>query len=74
MHSDPVISKIVGGDFNAVVNSAEDRRGLAGKLRAPRSRPSVLLSFLPICQLLDSWRVLHPDGREFTHFSHPHNS
>lgn len=74
MHSDSTVSRIVGGDLNVVVNNTEDQRGPTGRLGGPRTHSSPLMSFLPNCQLLDSWRTLHPDGREFTHYSHPHNS
>lgn len=74
LHLDTVSARLVGGDLNTVVHAAEDRRSQGGSARAARSQISPLRTLLPNCHLEDSWRALHPEDREFTHFSHPHNS
>lgn len=72
--SDPIAYKIVGGDLNAVLDGTEDRRGTSGTPQLLRTPPTTLSNFLSSSNLIDSWRTIHPDGREFTHFSHAHNS
>lgn len=66
--------KLVGGDLNAVINCEEDRRGAIGGSGVQRSQSSPLTPLLSNCHLIDAWRSFHPDSREYTHFSHPHNS
>lgn len=74
LHLDTITTRIVGGDFNSVVQAEEDRKGRRGTNQTTRVQRSPLPTFLHNCHLVDAWRALHPDGRECTHFSHPHNS
>ncbi|KAM4029731.1 LOW QUALITY PROTEIN: uncharacterized protein ACNLHF_022387 [Anomaloglossus baeobatrachus] len=62
---------ITGGDFNTVHKIDEDRRSQS---RAPHREENALPSLLNQTGLRDVWRWLHPDAREFTHFSHVHQS
>lgn len=69
LHSDPFLHKVVGGDLNVVANVEEDRSDF-GCRSSQRSKTK----FLSMVDLADVWREYHPEGREFTHYSHAHNS
>lgn len=73
LRSIPSGSLIMGGDLNTVLSPGEDRQGHEIMGRPPtQSRPSdrVLPSFLRVTGLRDVWRETHPEGRDFTFFSH----
>lgn len=62
---------IIGGDFNMVANPNLDRSTMAPSSKSfPRSLSSGLLEH----QLVDSWRAHNIGAREYTFYSHPHNS
>lgn len=67
---------ILGGDLNSVMSPLEDRRSGTTPGSAPplRTSDTVLPTFLALTGLRDTWRDLHPEGRDFTHFSHAHHS
>uniref|UniRef100_A0A8C5P7P0 exodeoxyribonuclease III n=1 Tax=Leptobrachium leishanense TaxID=445787 RepID=A0A8C5P7P0_9ANUR len=67
---------IVGGDMNAVPCAAADRRSPAGleRVPGPSGQDKAFYTFLRRTDLLDAWRVLHPDERDFTFYSAPHGS
>ena len=54
---------IIGGDFNLVLDPEMDR--LNSKHNPPKAC-DVLVKYLNKAHLIDSWRMLHPDTKEFT--------
>lgn len=63
---------IVGGDFNLPLDPLIDRQS---KCRYQPTRSHEVLN--TICSqfnLKDSWRLQHPDTRDYTFYSAPHNS
>lgn len=67
---------ILGGDLNTVLFPLEDWSAGEGRQHLPSTRESdtVLLAFLQITGLRDVWRDSHPEGRDYTFFSHVHQS
>lgn len=67
---------ILGGDLNTVLSPSEDRRPDRDSrlTQTIRSRDKVLTPFLDFTGLTDAWRDAHPEGRDFTHYSHVHHS
>lgn len=73
---------MIGGDFNLMVSDMEDRRHTTRSknskhtktLQKPTLKTSVLEELLQHTRLIDTWRSLHPDAREYTHYSHSQNS
>lgn len=62
---------IVGGDFNLVANPTLGRSSSTTAAKAfPRSLTHGLLNH----QLVDTWRTHNMGCKEFTFYSHPHNS
>lgn len=63
---------IVGGDFICTLNSKLDR---LPAIRKPRSKMSKGLSYMmKELGLVDIWRQLHPNERDFTYMSQVHGS
>lgn len=62
---------ILGGDFNILLNPLTDTSN--GKTCISYKLLKKIKSLLQSLQLIDTWRVLNPDGRDFTHFSVPHS-
>uniref|UniRef100_A0A673IQH6 exodeoxyribonuclease III n=1 Tax=Sinocyclocheilus rhinocerous TaxID=307959 RepID=A0A673IQH6_9TELE len=62
---------ILGGDFNQVRNIDLDKS-------STKQTTSILYSAIDTmmdeCGLIDIWRTLHPLEKDFTFFSHPHQS
>ena len=57
---------LVEGDFNCFLRYSSDKPSLltkAGKLT---------MSFMNDLNLLDIWRQLHPQDRDYSFYSHPH--
>lgn len=67
---------LVGGDFNTVQHPSEDRKSDAqsGGGTSHRVTDTVLTPFLRDTGICDAWRDAHPDSREYTHYSHAHQS
>lgn len=68
---------IVGGDLNTVHSPDEDRQGprTTNRLLAQhRQSDKVLPALLQVTGLRDAWRDTHPEGRDFTFFSHARQS
>lgn len=67
---------ILGRDLNTVLSPREDRKSSKAPRHAPPDRRSdmVLPPFLEVTGLRDVWRDCNPEGRDFTHFSHAHQS
>uniref|UniRef100_A0A8C5LTV4 Reverse transcriptase domain-containing protein n=1 Tax=Leptobrachium leishanense TaxID=445787 RepID=A0A8C5LTV4_9ANUR len=64
---------IIGGDFNAVLDPVLDRSRV-GSCPAPL-RASVGPRFLKDhLALFDAWRYINPEGRDYSFYSHPHDS
>ncbi|PIO27147.1 hypothetical protein AB205_0027470, partial [Aquarana catesbeiana] len=62
---------IIGGDFNLVANPTLDRSSSTKISKAfPRSLTQGLLDY----QLVDTWKTHNMGLKEFTFYSHPHNS
>lgn len=63
---------IMGGDFNCTLDSKLDRLPAT---RKPQSKMSKGLSdMMKELGLVDIWRQLHPNERDFTYMSHVHGS
>lgn len=63
---------IVGGDFNCTLNPKLDR---LPAIRKPQSKMSKGLScMMKELGVVDIWRQLHPNGRDFTYMSQVHGS
>uniref|UniRef100_A0A3Q3H395 Reverse transcriptase domain-containing protein n=2 Tax=Kryptolebias marmoratus TaxID=37003 RepID=A0A3Q3H395_KRYMA len=62
----------LAGDFNCVMNASLDRSS-AAKLPNPKAS-AVLKNLCTDTGLIDIWRHLHPKTRDYTFYSHPHNS
>uniref|UniRef100_H2ZU39 Endonuclease/exonuclease/phosphatase domain-containing protein n=1 Tax=Latimeria chalumnae TaxID=7897 RepID=H2ZU39_LATCH len=62
----------IGGDFNCPLDTVVDR-----SLPIPVGRTQmakVIETSMVHCGLVDIWRHLHPRTREYSHYSHVHNS
>lgn len=62
---------ILGGDFNIplnlLTNTSNEKTCITYKILKR------IKSLLQSLQLIDTWRFLNSDGRDFTHFSTPHS-
>lgn len=69
-------SLILGGDLNTAHSPLEDRKLGDDSKGTPSYRASdnVLQGFLQVTGLRDVWRDVHPEGRDFTFFSHARQS
>lgn len=63
---------IVAGDFNQVMDQDIDRQPQRNRQRAHTQ--NILKALCTKLQLSDPWRLQHPDTRDYTFYSHPHNS
>lgn len=63
---------LMGGDFNTVIDPCLDRRSSAC-FSFQRSH-KVLASLIQSHSLMDQWRLLQLQERNYTFFSHPHHS
>lgn len=70
---------ILGGDLNSMMDHREDRK----KTKNPRyttcdsdttTRTSPMATFTDNIRVRDAWRLMSHLEREYTHFSHAHNS
>ena len=55
---------IIGGDFNLVLDLEKDKKG--GLARTHQKSLEVTKTFCEDLDLIDAWRVLHPDLSRFT--------
>lgn len=62
---------IMGGDFNLCLDPGMDRSS-AGPGYVVSKSASYLQSFLSNYGISDIWRFLHPNDRQYSFFSHPH--
>lgn len=62
---------IIGGDFNLVANPTLD---ISSSIIASKAVPRSLTQGLLDHQLVDTWRTHNMGLKEFTFYSHPHNS
>lgn len=62
---------ILGGDFNIPLDPTVDSS--SGKSCITYRALKRLTTMLNSLQLIDTWRFLHPDTRDFTFLSIPHN-
>uniref|UniRef100_A0A8C5MMK0 Reverse transcriptase domain-containing protein n=1 Tax=Leptobrachium leishanense TaxID=445787 RepID=A0A8C5MMK0_9ANUR len=64
---------IIGGDFNAVLDPVLDRSHTGSRLAPARASagPIFLKDHLA---LFDAWRYVNPEGRDYSFYSHPHDS
>ena len=60
---------IIGGDFNTVLNEAIDKRN--GRTETHKSRRKQIKDIMESFNLIDIWREMHPNTKEYTwHSSH----
>uniref|UniRef100_A0A1A7ZMF0 Endonuclease/exonuclease/phosphatase domain-containing protein n=1 Tax=Nothobranchius furzeri TaxID=105023 RepID=A0A1A7ZMF0_NOTFU len=62
----------MGGDFNCIHNARLDKSS-----SAPVSNPRASSTLKGLCMdsgLIDVWRTLNPNTKDYSFFSHPHNS
>lgn len=62
---------VLGGDFNAPLNPLHDTS--AGTSTMPYNALRAIKSQLQELSLHDSWRMLHPNVKDLTFYSAPHN-
>lgn len=62
---------ILGGDFNVPLNPSEDTS--TGKTYLTYKILKKIKSLINSLSLIDSWRFLHPEDRDYTFYSIPHN-
>lgn len=63
---------IIGGDFNLVGDTLLDK---SSQSRTISNKGSLAIDILlDELGLVDIWRVLHPQEREYTFYSHPHST
>lgn len=62
---------IVGGDFNVALSPTQDSS--TGTSSLPYRALKAIKTLLQDLTLHDTWRTLHPNERDFTFFSTPHN-
>ena len=55
---------ILGGDYNLVLDLDKDKRG--GLSKTHENRVKIVQEFSDKLDLVDIWRVLHPDSNSFT--------
>lgn len=60
------------GDSNVTLNPALDK--YPSEHKAPSPDAKKFTHTLQSRDLVDIWRELHPIGRDYTHYSHPHHS
>lgn len=66
---------LVVGDFSSVLDNREDRSAGPCQLTLNTLHvPTPLLHFADRLQLVDLWRLTHPEGKEYTLFPPPHIS
>ena len=65
---------IIGGDFNQVRHNTLDRSGNAGRSRNIQKSQIAIDTVSEELGLVDVWRLMHPQEREYTFFSNPHAS
>ncbi|KAM5151827.1 otoancorin [Mantella aurantiaca] len=63
---------IIGGDWNCVLDPSRDSSG--GKSSISLTKLQRLSRFLSRAGLVDVWRILHPNERDFTYFSPVHTT
>ena len=68
LHSSHII---VGGDFNSVMQPNLDR---SKQNLSSKTLSKTTITHLNDLQLIDSWRALNIGAREYTFYSHPHDS
>lgn len=72
----PPSALIVGGDFNLVFSTIQDKLLLPGKILSPSMR-QLSRAFRKVIRrysLYDLWRIAHPTERTFSYYSPPHSS
>lgn len=69
----PSSDLIIGGDFNTILDPTIDKSNTTGNIRTLKST-IVLKQYMEDCGLGDSWRLNHPNDREYTHFSKVHHT
>ncbi|XP_063297700.1 adhesion G protein-coupled receptor F5-like [Pelobates fuscus] len=65
---------IVGGDCNATHHPTLDRTTKSQGEPRPSHNDAPFSQFLHTHNLLDIWRAQHPSTRDYTFYSHPHNT
>ena len=63
---------LVGGDFNFCLDTVLDRS--SDKLSLLTKAGKITMSFMKDLNLLDIWRQMHPQDREYSFYSHPHKT
>uniref|UniRef100_A0A3P9DFP2 Reverse transcriptase domain-containing protein n=1 Tax=Maylandia zebra TaxID=106582 RepID=A0A3P9DFP2_9CICH len=63
---------VIGGDFNRVRDVLLDKSSCTGLSKDPTNAAVDVMS--EELSLVDIWRLLHPQERDYTFFSHPHST
>lgn len=63
---------VIGGDFNAVLNVELDRSHPPLQGTTSRKQAEALRNWAEGWNIGDSWRMKHPDSREYSFYSPPH--
>uniref|UniRef100_A0A803TV12 Reverse transcriptase domain-containing protein n=1 Tax=Anolis carolinensis TaxID=28377 RepID=A0A803TV12_ANOCA len=65
---------IILGDFNGVLDKELDKTRQPKKVKEATSLPKNLLALKDELDLVDTWRELNPQKKDYTHFSNRHQS
>ena len=60
---------ICGGDWNIRINPRLD----SSRMNTPTSTHKKIKILMSELGVIDLWREIHPTGRDYTHYSHPHD-
>uniref|UniRef100_H3ANA3 exodeoxyribonuclease III n=1 Tax=Latimeria chalumnae TaxID=7897 RepID=H3ANA3_LATCH len=63
---------VIGGDFNCPLDVIMDRSSSTSVTRSHMAR--AILNSMEECNLMDIWRHLHPETRDYSHYSQAHKS
>uniref|UniRef100_A0A2D4IVK0 Endonuclease/exonuclease/phosphatase domain-containing protein n=1 Tax=Micrurus lemniscatus lemniscatus TaxID=129467 RepID=A0A2D4IVK0_MICLE len=62
------------GDFNAIVDHQKDHSSGGRKRKKKRVLPKACEEMMSELSLIDVWRKLNPEEKQFTFYSNPHQS
>ena len=61
----PNDNRIIGGDFNLVLDNSKDKKG-GSPIHSNKLSQKAVLSWMENGELTDIWRFMHPDKKSFT--------
>ena len=68
----PNDNRIIGGDFNLVLDIQKDKQG--GRMKTHKNAQEVILNWMEDADMVDIWRRQHINARQYTyHTTHPYD-